>query len=514
MSTLSKVNELNAHRSAIISGSGESEVKKLHDNGKLTARERIEKFLDDNSFVEIGLFVKHRNTDFNISQKDTPADGVVTGYGTIEGRLVYVYSQDSTVLGGSVGEMHAQKIIKLYDQAMKMGAPIVAFLDSSGLRLQESVDGLDGYGSLFIKQSMASGVIPQIAVVMGDCIGGASFNAGLSDFTFMLSKNARLFMNSPNTIEGVESKSATFDTIGSSKIHSEESGMVHFQYDNEEECIENVRKLLGYLPSNNLEESPFCDVTDDLNREDSVLNSIVPDDLNSTFDIQSVICSLADEREFMEVRREYAKNLVTGFLRLNGSTVGIIANQSLENDGWLDGKATQKGADFIKFCDGFDIPIVSLTDVEGFKASVEEEQKGIIKKGSQLIYAFANATVPKINIIVRKAFGSAYIAMNSKHIGADIVFAWPTAQISVMNPEGAVNIMYAEELRTSQDPVGLRAEKINEFSSIQSSPYTVASRGYIDDIIEPAATRKRVIATLEMLYTKREQRPAKKHGTV
>lgn len=514
MSTLSKVNELNALRSTIVKGGGEAEIKKLHDEGRLFARERIEKFLDENSFVEMGLFVKHRNTDFNMSQKETSADGVVTGYGTVEGRLVYVYSQDSTVLGGSVGEMHAQKIINLYQQALKMGAPIIAFLDSSGLRLQESVDALNGYGGLFVKQSMASGVIPQISVVMGDCIGGAAFNTGLSDFTFMVSKKARLFVNSPNTIEGLESKNASFETIGSAKIHSEKSGVVHFQYDDEEECIKNVRKLLTYLPSNNLEESPFNNVTDDLNRVDSVLNSIVPDDLNTPFDIKTIICSLADEREFMEVKAEYAKSLVTGFVRLNGTTVGILANQSLENDGLLDIDSSKKGAEFINFCDAFNIPIVSITDVGGFRASVEEEQKGIVKDASKLIYAFANATVPKINIIVRKAFGTAYIAMNSKHIGADIVFAWPTAQISVMNPEGAVNIMYAEELKTSSDPAALRAEKIKEFSSMQSSPYTIASRGYIDDIIEPAATRKRVIATLEMLYTKREERPVKKHGTV
>jgi acetyl-CoA carboxylase carboxyltransferase component len=330
----------------------------------------------------------------------------------------------------------------------------------------------------------------------------------------MVSKKARLFVNSPNTIEGLESKNASFETIGSAKIHSEKSGVVHFQYDDEEECIKNVRKLLTYLPSNNLEESPFNNVTDDLNRVDSVLNSIVPDDLNTPFDIKTIICSLADEREFMEVKAEYAKSLVTGFVRLNGTTVGILANQSLENDGLLDIDSSKKGAEFINFCDAFNIPIVSITDVGGFRASVEEEQKGIVKDASKLIYAFANATVPKINIIVRKAFGTAYIAMNSKHIGADIVFAWPTAQISVMNPEGAVNIMYAEELKTSSDPAALRAEKIKEFSSMQSSPYTIASRGYIDDIIEPAATRKRVIATLEMLYTKREERPVKKHGTV
>ncbi|NLK21739.1 MAG: acyl-CoA carboxylase subunit beta [Epulopiscium sp.] len=514
MSTLSKVNELNARRSAIVMGGGEEKIKKLHSAGKLTARERIERFLDESSFVEVGAFVNHRSTDFNLAQKDTPADGVVTGYGTVEGRLVYVYSQDPTVLGGSVGEMHAQKICSLYDQAIKMGAPIVGFLDSAGLRLQESVDGLNGYGNLFVKQSLASGVIPQITIVMGECAGGAGCIVGLSDFTFMITKNARLFMNSPNTIEESGSKGVTFETIGSTNIHTEKSGMVHFQYDNEQDSIENARKFLSYLPTNNMEDAPFYEVTDDLNRIDSVLNSIIPDDINISFDIKTIIASLADERELIEIQAQYAKNIVIGFIRLNGATVGIIANQSQEKEGLLDSNAAEKGARFVNFCNAFNIPIVSITDVGGFKSSVEEEQRGILRSGSKLVYAFANATVPKVNIIVRKAFGSAYIAMNSKHIGADIVFAWPTAQISVMNPEGAVNIMYAEELKTSPDPNALRSSKIEEFSNMQASPYAIATRGYIDDIIEPAATRKRVIAALEMLYSKREERPAKKHSTV
>ncbi|WP_408605909.1 acyl-CoA carboxylase subunit beta [Defluviitalea phaphyphila] len=495
-------------------GGGEAEIKKLHSEGKLTARERIEKFLDEGSFVELGAFVKHRSTDFNMSKKNTPADGVVTGYGTVEGRLVYVYSQDATVLGGSVGEMHAKKIASLYDYAMKMGAPIISFLDSSGLRLQESIDGLNGYGTLFLKQSIASGIIPQISVIFGDCVGGAGFSAGISDFTFMVSQNGRLFMNSPNTIEGIEGKKATFESIGSADIHSEKSGMVHFQYDKEEECIEGVRNLISYLPGNNLEDAPIYEATDDLNRVDSVLDSIIPEDLNESFDVKTVIASIADDREFLEIQSKYAKNLVIGFIRLNGSTVGIIANQSQENEGLLNIAACNKGTDFVNFCDAFNIPIISLTDVGGFISSVEEEQKGILKNASKLVYAFANATVPKVNVIIRKAFGSAYIAMNSKHIGADIVFAWPTAQISVMNPEGAVNIMYAEELKNSENPNNLRAEKIEEFSSMQGSAYAAASRGYVDDIIEPSATRKRIIAALEMLYSKREQRPAKKHGTV
>ncbi len=504
MSTLEKINELTSLRQSI-------EATGLQVEGKKTARERVHALLDENSFVEIGAFVKHRNTDFNLSQKETPADGVVTGYGTIEGRLVFVYSQDAAVLGGSVGEMHAKKIVKTYEQAMQMGAPIIGLLDSTGLRLQEGVDGLQGYGEIFLKQTLASGVIPQVVAVLGDCAGGATFSAGLADFVFMTSKNVRLFVNSPNTMK---EKKATFDNIGSSEVHASKTGLAQFVYETEEECLASMRTFISYLPSNNMEEAFALDPQDDLNRIAEELNTLVPDDGKQNFDMIQVVQAIADQKEVFEVSKSFAKNLFTGFIRLNGMTVGIIANQSMEKDGFLDGWACEKGATFVRICDAFNIPLVSFTDVGGFEASMDEETQGLAKKVSKFIHAFAHATVPKVNILVRRAFGSAYVVMNSKHIGADMVFAWPTAQVAVMNADAAINIMYQEELAKAKNPDALRAEKIEEFSRLQASPYTAASRGYIDDIIEPAATRKRVIAALEMLYSKRDPRPAKKQSTV
>ncbi|NMA84771.1 MAG: methylmalonyl-CoA carboxyltransferase [Epulopiscium sp.] len=511
MSTLEKINELTHLRQNIEVGGGEAAIKKLQSEGKKTARERIFDLLDDNSFVEIGAFVKHRNTDFNLSNKETPADGVVTGYGTVEGRLIFVYSQDVSVLGGSVGEMHAKKIVKIYEQAMQMGAPIVGLLDSRGLRLQEGVDALQGYGEVFMKQTLASGVIPQVIAVLGDCAGGAAFSAGLADFVFMTDKNARLFVNSPNTMK---EKEANFDRISSAKIHASISGIVQFVHDTEDECFGAIRNLIEYLPSNNLEDALFFDSSDDLNRISEELNTIIPNENKENFDVSVIIQTIADDNKMMQVSELFAKNLFTGFIRLNGMSIGVIANQSIEQDGFLDTNACKKGAKFIRFCDCFNIPILSLTDVGGFTSSVEEEKQGIVKETSKLLHAFAHATVPKVNLVLRRAFGSAYVVMNSKHIGADIVYAWPTAQIAVMNAEAAVNIMYQEELLTSDNPEVLREEKIEEFSNLQASPYTAASRGYIDDIIEPAATRKRVIAAFEMLFSKRELRPSKKQSTL
>ena len=502
MSTLEKINELNHLRQSIEKG--------IQSEGVKAARERIHALLDDNSFVEIGAFIKHRNTDFNISDKETPADGVVTGYGTIDGRLVFVYSQDATVLGGSVGEMHAKKIVKTYEQAMKMGAPIIGLLDSTGLRLQEGLDGLEGYGAIFLQQTLASGVIPQIVGVFGDCAGGATFSAGLADFVFMTSKNARLFVNSPNTMD----KKANFENVGSSQVHASQTGIAQFVHETEEDSIHAIRNLVNYLPANNMEEALCFETQDDLNRVSEELNTLVPDNAKDNFDMTVLVQAIADQKEVLEINSSFAKNLFTGLVRLNGMTVGIIANQSMEKDGLLNGVACEKGANFVRLCDAFNIPIVTFTDAGGFEASMEEENQGLSKKASKLIHAFAHATVPKVNVLVRRAFGSAYVAMNSKHIGADIVFAWPTAQVAVMNAEAAVNIMYQKELADAKQPNALRAEKIEEFSRLQASPYTAASRGYVDDVIEPAATRKRVIAALEMLYTKRDPRPAKKQSTV
>lgn len=494
MSTFEKLNELNVRRSAIEMGSG----------WQILARNRIKAFLDTNSFVESGIFVTHRSTDFNLAEKETPADGVVTGYGTVEGRLVYVYSQDITVLGGSMGEMNAKKISKIYKQALKMGAAVVGILDSKGIRLQEGLDSLEGYGEIFKYQSMASGVIPQVSVVLGNSLGMNSIIPALSDFVFMEQKNSKMFLNSPNTIDGLEAKITTFENIGSAEVHSKESGLAHFCFETEDACLNGVRDLLSLLPSNNLEDAPLHGMADDLNRTDQNLNNIV---FEEAVDVRTIISSISDNAYFLEIKKDYATNIVICFVRFNGYTAGIIANQSIKNP--LDNKACNKAIEFINFCDAFNIPIITLTDSIGFKPALGEELSGISKSIAKLIYSFINATVPKINIIIRQAFGSAYISMNSKHIGADIVYAWPDTQISLLEAEAAINIMYADELKTSD-----KQEKIEQYRQNQSSPYTAAKRGYVDDIIEPAETRKYLIVALEMLESKRESRPAKKHGSI
>ncbi len=510
MNALEKVNELNARRSAIEAGGGEGAKKQ--GKAQFSARERINALLDEKSFVEIGAFVQHRATASMVDQY-TPADGVIAGYGTVEGRLVYVYSQDATVLSGSVGEMHAKKISKIYDQALKMGAPVVGILDSAGLRIQEGMHGLDGYGDIYIRKTLASGVIPQISIIMGDCAGGAAFIPALSDFVFMSNQHGRMFMASPNTMKDQADKETAYDQFASGKIHSEKSGMVHFVLESEEICFDAVRELLSFIPSNNMEDAPLSGAADDLNRVAESLNTLIPSDDTKSFDMKDVISSIVDKGHLLEIHEKYAENIIIGFGRFNGYTVGIVANQPKEKDGVLDGWAGKKAAGFIHFCDAFNIPILSLTDVGEYRTSVVEEQQGMIKQTAKMVYAFANATVPKINILVRKAYGSGYVSMNSKHLGADVVYAWPTAQISVMNKEAAVEILYAEELRTAENPKELRAIRMQEYEMHQTSPYIAASMGYIDDIIEPSTTRKRIVAALEMLVSKRENRPSKKHGS-
>lgn len=501
MSTFEKVNELNARRSDI-------EMGGYKDTNLSLARQAIKVLLDTNSFVELGAFVTHRSTDFNMPKKDTPADGVVTGFGTIDGRLVYVYSQDASVIGGSVGEMNAKKIGNIYEQALKMGAPVIAILNSTGVRLQEGLDCLSGYGAIFKYQSLASGVIPQIAVVLGNCLGINSFIPALSDFVVMEKNNSKMFLNSPNTISGMEGKTTTFEKVGSAITHSEETGQADFVFETDKLCLEAVRNLIGYLPSNNLEDAPLYSMADDLNRVDEALNNIILSD-EETFDVKSVISSIADNGRFLEIKKEYAKNMVIGFARFNGYTAAIIANQSLQDKGQLDIKACEKASSFINFCDAFNIPLISLTDTNGYKSTLSEQLNAITSAVAKMMYHFTNASIPKINIIIRQAFGSSYLAMNSKHIGADIVYAWPNAQISLMDPVAAVNVMYADELNDMD-----KESRILEYKHNQSSPYTAAKRGYIDDIIEPSQTRKYIIIALEMLESKRETRPTKKHSSI
>jgi acetyl-CoA carboxylase carboxyltransferase component len=480
--------------------SGGVEATKV--NGQLSARDRINYLLDDNSFVEIGAFVTHRTTDFNMSEKETPSDGVVTGYGIIDGSLVYVYSQDSSVLKGAIGEMHAKKICNIYNMAMKMGAPVIALIDSAGLRLQESTDALNAFGEIFLKQTLASGVIPQITALFGVCGGGTTFIPALSDFTFMTAKNAKLFVNSPNALD---SKSASFETVASAKFHSEKSGMVDVVSETDEEVLSKIKELVLLLPACNDDDSSYEECQDDLNRVSLNLN-----DMNiSDSDVLAVIAEIADNNSFYELKENYGKEIVTAFVKLNGVTVGVVANQKER----LTTKACIKAAKFVGFCNAFNISLLTITNVVGFETTVLEEET-VAKAASKLLYSFANATIPKVNLIIGKAYGTAYVSMNSKHIGADFVYAWPTASIGMMDSEAAVRIMYADEIKESTNADKVIATKTSEYENNQASPFAAASRGYIDDIIEPAASRKRIIAAFEMLFTKREDRPNKKHGTV
>ncbi len=484
----------------------------MSNTAQVSARSRIEALLDDSSFVEIGSTVKARSTNFNMQKKDAPADGVITGYGVIDGSLVYVYSQDATVMNGSLGEMHAKKISNLYDLALKMGAPVIGLVDCSGVRLEEATDALNGFGEIYLKQTMASGVIPQITAVFGYCGGGLATVAALSDFTFMEEKKAKLFVNSPNALDG--NYTSKCDTA-SAKFQSEESGLVDVTGD-EDTILSQIRQLVAMLPSNNEDDTAYIECQDDLNRMCEGLE-------NGMADPTYVLSSIADDGVFFEAKKSYAKSMVTGFLRLNGATVGAVANRTelFDEDGKaaekfdavLTADGAQKAADFVNFCDAFGIPVVSVTNVKGYEATVCSEKK-MAKAAAKLTYAFANATVPKVNVITGEAYGSAYVTMNSKSIGADLVYAWPTAKIGMMDGEMAAKIMYADEIKNAENPVAFTAEKAAEYIAVQESAESAAARGYVDDIINPADTRRYLVAAFEMLFTKREDRPSKKHGTV
>lgn len=504
---MSKLNDLQQMRETISQGGGADKIKALHDGGKKTARERMAMLFDEGNFHEIDAFVTQRfdNAD---GLKDVPAEGVVIGYGTVEGRPVYAYAQDYTVLNGSVGEMHAAKICKIMDMALKMGAPIVSILDSDGARIKEGLDALKGYGEIFKKSANASGVVPQIAIILGQCAGGASFAPAMADFTFMVDGISHMYVNGPSVVKGGANEDITADSLGGAEAHSSKSGVASFRAANEEECFAQVKNLLSYLPSNNLEGAPVYDATDDLNRASAALNEIGE---GGAYAMKNVIAEIADGGAFLEAHAEYAQNMITGFARLDGIGVGIVANK--ENSE-LDSAASEKAARFIRFCDCFGIPVVTLTDVAGYVVSKDEEYNGLVRRGAKLLYALAEASVPKINVIVNKAYGSAYVAMNSKHIGADMVFAWPNAEISVMGAEGAANIVFDDEIAASANPVATRNEKIAEYKEKCASPYMAAARGYVDDVIEPALTRPRLIFALEMLLSKREEKLAKKHGNI
>jgi methylmalonyl-CoA decarboxylase alpha subunit len=511
---MDKIELLRAKREKISLGGGKDKIEKQHAKGKLTARERINLLLDEGSFIELDAFVEHRCTNFGMDNVEIPGEGVVTGYGTIDGRLVYVFAQDFTVVGGSLGEMHAAKICKIQEMALKMGAPVIGINDSGGARIQEGVDALAGYGDIFYNNTIASGVIPQISAIMGPCAGGAVYSPALTDFIFMVNKTSKMFITGPQVIKTVTGEDVSAEKLGGAMTHNSVSGVAHFVYETEEETIQNIRKLLSYLPSNNLEEPPVFEINDDINRLDERLNSIIPEGPNKPYDIKEVITIIADNNDFFEVQPYYAQNIITGFIRLNGRPVGVVANQPKVLAGCLNIDASDKASRFIRTCDAFNIPILTLVDVPGFLPGTDQEYGGIIRHGAKMLYAYSEATVPKVTVVLRKAYGGAFLAMCSRQLKADMVFAWPTAEIAVMGPEGAANIIFRKDIEASDDPLKTRAEKIKEYRDTVANPYIAASRGYVDDVIEPIITRPRVISAFDMLLTKREGRPSKKHGNM
>lgn len=495
-------------------GGGEKRIEKQHKSGKLTARERINLLFDEGSFIEIDKFVEHRCTNFDMEKVEAPADGVVTGYGTVDGRLVYTYAQDFTVLGGSLGEMHAAKICKVQDMALKMGAPIVGFNDSGGARIQEGVDALSGYGKIFYRNTISSGVIPQISVIVGPSAGGAVYSPALTDFIFMVENTGRMFITGPQVIKSVTGEDVSQEDLGGASTHNKVSGVAHFMDKSEEECIENIKELLSYLPSNNLEVAPVYTIEDEINRVEERLNEIVPINPNKPYDMKEIIKILADNGEFFEVQEYYAQNIITGYIRLNGKTIGVVANQPKILAGCLDINASDKAGRFIRTCDAFNIPLLNLVDVPGFLPGTTQEYGGIIRHGAKMLYAYSEATVPKVTLIVRKAYGGSYLAMCSKDLGADQVFAWPNAEIAVMGPDGAANIIFKKDIENSSDPIETRQQKIAEYRDTVANPYTAAQRGFVDDVLVPSITRPRLISAFDMLESKRENRPAKKHGNL
>ena len=495
-------------------GGGEARLAAQKERGKLTARQRLDLLLDEDSFVELDRFVTHRSSDFGLADKKILGDGVVTGYGTIRGRLVYVFSQDFTVFGGSLSEAHAEKIVKLQELALKNGAPLIGLNDSGGARIQEGVVSLGGYADIFLRNTLASGVIPQISVVLGPCAGGAVYSPAITDFVYMVRGVSYMFVTGPNVVKTVTHEDVDMESLGGADVHGSTSGVAHFVHDSEAECLASVRTLLGFIPQNNTELPPGRETSDPHDRRDETLLDIIPDNPNRPYDIHDLIASVVDDGELYEVHRSFAKNLVVGFAHLGGHAVGIVANQPSVRAGVLDIDASVKGARFVRFCDTFNIPLVVFEDVPGFLPGLGQEHGGIIRHGAKLLYAFSEATVPKITVITRKAYGGAYDVMNSKHIRGDLNLAWPTAEIAVMGPEGAVQVLFRKELGESADPEGAARARIDEYRDRFAHPYVAAARGYIDDVIDPRDTRPRLISSLDMLRNKRDRNPTKKHGNI
>ena len=495
-------------------GGGDERLRKHHAQGKLTARERMTRLFDPGTFEEVDKLVTHRCVDFGMEQQIIPGDGVVSGHGRIHGRVVYAFAQDFTVFGGSLSETNAAKIVKIMDLALKMGAPIVGLNDSGGARIQEGVLSLGGYADIFLRNTLASGVIPQISAIMGPCAGGAVYSPAITDFNIMVEGTSYMFVTGPDVIRTVTHEEVTKEELGGAMTHNATSGVAHFAVPDDRECLRLVRELLGYLPSNNVDEPPRRETADPIDREDEALDRLVPESPNQPYDILDLIHAVVDDGVFLEVHRYFARNIVVGLARLGGRSVGLVANQPAYLAGTLDIDASVKAARFVRFCDAFNIPLVTFEDVPGFLPGTRQEYGGIIRHGAKLLFAFAEATVPKVTVITRKAYGGAYCVMSSKHIRTDVNFAWPTAEIAVMGPEGAVNILYKRELDSADDPDRLRAQRVAEFREKFANPYVAASRGFVDEVIQPRQTRARLIAALAGLETKRDRNPPKKHGNI
>ena len=509
-----KIKDLKAREAKVLEMGGQKAVAAQREKGKLTARERLDLLFDKGTFREIDMFVSHRCVNFGMENVDIPADGVITGHGLVDGRTVFAYAQDFTARAGSLGEMHAKKICKVMDLAMKAGTPFVGINDSGGARIQEGVDALSGYGQIFFRNSAASGVIPQISAIMGPTAGGAVYSPAMTDYVFMVKNSSYMFITGPDVIKSVTGEEITFEELGGAKTHNEKSGVAHFACESDEDAINQIKRLLSYLPSNNMEDPPYVDTGDDPNRTESALNTVIPDSPNKSYDMKDIIGAIVDNGEFFEPHEFFARNIIVCLARLNGRAIGIIANQPSVLAGCLDINASDKATRFIRFCDSFNIPLLTIADVPGYLPGSQQEWGGIIRHGAKLLWCYSEATVPKLLLVPRKDYGGSYLAMCSSDLGNDMAFAWPTAEIAVMGAAGAANIIHRREIKNAQDPAAKRQEKIDEYNALFSNPYVAASRGYIDAVIVPSETRPRLIDALEAICGKRETRPPKKHGNI
>jgi acetyl-CoA/propionyl-CoA carboxylase carboxyl transferase subunit len=514
MTVEDRIEELRELRAEAEKGGGEARIESQHEKDKMTARERIEYFLDDGTFNEFDQFRTHRSHNFGMEEKQILTDGVVTGYGDVNGRKVFVFAHDFTVFGGSLGEVFAEKITKVMDMAMEVGAPIIGLNDSAGARIQEGVQSLAGFTEIFHRNQQASGVVPQISGIMGPCAGGAVYSPSITDFVFMVKDTSHMYITGPGVTKTVTGEDVTHEELGGAMTHSSETGVAQFACEDDEEALDRIRRLLSYLPQNNVEDPPRVEPWDDPERRDDDLKEIVPDSPQKPYDMENVVDSIVDEGSFFEVNANFAKNILVGFGRLDGHSVGVVANQPRVNAGTLTVNSSMKASRFVRFCDAFNIPIVTFVDVPGYMPGTDQEHRGIIRHGAKLLYAYSEATVPLMTVITRKAYGGAYCVMASKHLDADVNYAWPTAEIAVMGPQGAVNLLYDDELKAAEDTESLRQELIDEYREEFANPYTAADRGFLDDVIEPTETRPRLIQDLEMLRSKREDQPDKKHGNI